>query len=185
MTPQLTAPITTPPLPHHHHPRHADTTTPCNSNTYIRTSLSTVICGRSTRSLHPHSIRCRHAGAYLDTVPVSPYLRLPVADCICGGPFRFLVPERENGTFAVPMPRRCHIRALTSVVLISSAVPDRSAVVEELKRGAGSEGKELLCSVMTGCADPQGWEPQVPTAASQPRLVTVVHACKAATSIMP
>ena len=34
-----------------------------------------------------HSLRCRHAGACLDTVPVSPYLRLSDAD-ICGGQFR-------------------------------------------------------------------------------------------------
>ena len=32
-----------------------------------------------------HSLRCRNAGAYLNTVPVSPYLRLSDADSICGG----------------------------------------------------------------------------------------------------
>ena len=30
---------------------------------------------------------CRHAGAYLDTVPVSPSLHLSDADFICGGQF--------------------------------------------------------------------------------------------------
>ena len=35
-----------------------------------------------------HSLRCRHAGAYLDTIPVSPYLRLSDADFISGSQFR-------------------------------------------------------------------------------------------------
>ena len=35
-----------------------------------------------------HSLRCRHAGAYLDTVPVPPYLGLSDAHFICGGQFR-------------------------------------------------------------------------------------------------
>ena len=35
-----------------------------------------------------HSLRCQHAGAYIDTVPVSPYLHLSDADFICGGQFR-------------------------------------------------------------------------------------------------
>ena len=67
-----------------------------------------------------HSLRCNHARAYLDTVPVPPSLRLSDADAVVN--------------FAV------------------------------VNFGA--------------------WEPQAPTPASQPRLVTVVNTCKAAISIM-
>lgn len=34
------------------------------------------------------SLQCRHAGAYLDTVPVSTYLRLSDAELVGGGQFR-------------------------------------------------------------------------------------------------
>ena len=81
--------------------------------TLLRASALFYAADQSAHRAYMHSLRCRHEGAYLDPVPVSPYLHLSDADF-----------------FAV----------------VNFA-----------------------------------WEPQAPTQASQPRLVTVVNTNKAAT----
>ena len=79
-------PSTAPTMPHNHHPRHKSTTPPRHGSTHIRARPNTVPCSRSTSPQCPYAQSpCRHAGAYLDTVPVSPYLRLSDADFICDG----------------------------------------------------------------------------------------------------
>ena len=76
----------------------------CNSHTAVRTGMlekhKTLVHSRYNRQLwfiaisspahraRMHSLCCRHAGAYLDTIPVSYYLDLADADVICSSQFR-------------------------------------------------------------------------------------------------
>ena len=108
-------PSTTPPLPCHHFHRDIQTLHPhvTATLTSVRASALFYAADQPAHRTRMHCLRCHHAGAYLDTVPVSPSLRVSDAEFIC-------------------------------VVSIA-------------------------------------WEPQAPTPASQPRLTTLVNACKAAT----
>ena len=54
----------------------------------VRASALFYAADQPAHRTHMHSLRSRHAGAYLVTVPVSPYLHLSDADFICSGRFR-------------------------------------------------------------------------------------------------
>ena len=61
-----------------------------------------------------HSIICRQAEAYLDTVPVSPSLHLSDADFICGGQLRL----GATGTnLSIPATVVNTFKAMTSTML--------------------------------------------------------------------
>ena len=83
--------------------------------TSVRASTPFHATDQPTHRARMYSLRCRHTGACLDTVPASPYLRLSDTDFICGGQFR----RGATGTNPSIPATSCycgHVQAATSIM---------------------------------------------------------------------